>query len=144
MNKMNTNKKKVLDQLQKSKGTITTACINSGISRTSFYEYYNQDAEFRANVIDIQEASIDHVEGKLMEKIDEGDTTAIIFYLKTKGRKRGYSERLALDEMIKLIQVNGIDYSMLTDETIQELIGSGKNVLELLTTPKSNFPDWLR
>jgi hypothetical protein len=36
---------------------------------------------------------IDNAESKLYAKVVEGDTTALIFFLKTQGRSRGYVEK---------------------------------------------------
>ena len=38
--------------------------------------------------------NLDFAETMLMKHIREGDTTSLIFYLKTKGRERGYVERV--------------------------------------------------
>ena len=40
-----------------------------------------------------RENTLDFVESKLMKAIDDGNLTAIIFFLKTRGKSRGYSER---------------------------------------------------
>lgn len=86
-------KEKVLEFLEKNCGVISPACKGANISRFSFYQWLKDDKEFAEKVKQIQEASIDFVESKLYEKINDGDTTAIIFYLKTKGKQRGYSEK---------------------------------------------------
>ena len=42
---------------------------------------------------DAREDALDLAESKLMEAIRNGNLTAIIFFLKTRGKSRGYSER---------------------------------------------------
>jgi hypothetical protein len=43
---------------------------------------------------EIREVNIDFVESKLMELINKGQPSAIIFFLKCQGKERGYVERL--------------------------------------------------
>jgi hypothetical protein len=109
---MDTNKKTVLKALEESKGIVTDACKAVDMPRSTFYLWCSTDPEFKSAVDDIQELAIDYVEGKLFQKIegvkvasktDDEDNpivyslppsdTAIIFYLKTKAKKRGYIER---------------------------------------------------
>lgn len=74
-------------------GVIKYACEQVNISRRTFYNWLEADEEFRQAVEDVNEESVDFAENALKKKIREGDTTATIFYLKTKGKKRGYIER---------------------------------------------------
>lgn len=119
---MDNNKKKVLVALEIAKGIVTDACKATSVPRSTFYLWCKEDDEFKAAVDDIQEVAIDYVEGKLFEKIDgvqvatktneEGEPvvysqppsdTAIIFYLKTKGKKRGYIEKSEVDNNVNIV-----------------------------------------
>ena len=91
---MDTKKKNlVISMLEQSRGVVTIACKNAGVSRSAFYEMLKDDPEFAERVEDAKEQAIDHVESKLFNLIDNGDTGATIFFLKTRGKKRGYVER---------------------------------------------------
>ena len=92
-NKAEHTKKALLEALEKTLGGVTTACKKAGIGRTTFYEYYKSDSDFKQAVDELQDVALDFAESKLHEQIMEGNTSATIFYLKTKGKKRGYVER---------------------------------------------------
>ena len=87
------NKKNVLEALEKSFGIVTTACKTVGIGRTQFYQWLKDDQVFKEKVNDIQNVTLDMAESQLHKQILGGNTSATIFYLKTKGKKRGYVER---------------------------------------------------
>lgn len=86
-------KKNLLEALEKSLGIVTTACKIVGCARSTFYKYYKDDQDFRASVDELENLTLDFVESKLHKQIENDNTTATIFYLKTKGKKRGYVER---------------------------------------------------
>lgn len=92
MNKSEHKKKALLDALEKTLGVVTTACKQVGIGRTMFYEYM-KDTSFRKQVDDLQNVALDFAESQLHKQIQDGNTAATIFYLKTKGKNRGYIER---------------------------------------------------
>lgn len=86
-------KKLFLECFEKRLGIVSRSCEDAGISRQTYYRWMEQDKKFNERVTDILEKQIDFVENQLISNIQDGDTTAIIFYLKTKGKKRGYIER---------------------------------------------------
>jgi hypothetical protein len=103
-------KKTMLKALAKSRGIISTAAEAANIDRGTHYNWMANDPEYKAAVDAINEATIDFVESKLMQLIDGPTrevvtqmgietikeppvTAAAIFYLKTKGKSRGYVER---------------------------------------------------
>lgn len=98
----------MLKALDKSLGIVSTACKNVGINRSTHYEWLKIDPKYKQSVDDINEAAIEFVESELFENIKEGNVIAQIFYLKTKGKSKGYVEKTETEistksEGIKLI-----------------------------------------
>jgi hypothetical protein len=83
----------IIKAITDAKGNLTLAAKSLGCSRTTIHRYVNQYATVRAVYEEMNETAIDFVENRLMKAIDEGNITAIIFFLKTKARHRGYVER---------------------------------------------------
>lgn len=92
-------KEALLEALIKTMGIVTPACTLAGCSRDFYYDHYNNDPEFRRKADDLQEVALDFVESKLYESIQAGSDTATLFYMKTKGKKRGYGEDKAADKL---------------------------------------------
>jgi hypothetical protein len=90
-------KRAIVEAMEQSLGVVTTACRKVGIGRTTYYEYYNTDLKFKEEIDDLQNVALDFAESQLHKQIKDGNSTATIFFLKTKGKKRGYIERQELD-----------------------------------------------
>lgn len=97
MTKTDIKKKAMIQALEKSLGIVTNACKQAGISRQTHYEWMRKDLDYAAAVNDISDIALDFAESKLHEQIFEGSVPSIIFYLKTKGKARGYVERQEFD-----------------------------------------------
>lgn len=76
-----------------AQGLISVAARRLGVTRSTIYSAIKKHASVREAVEDARERTTDLAEGKLFSKISEGDMTAIIFYLKTQAKNRGYIER---------------------------------------------------
>lgn len=94
MNKQNsTLKKAMLEALEKSLCVVTTACKQVGIDRGTHYNWLKTDTEYAEQVKALENIVLDFAESQLHKQIMDGNTTATIFLLKTKGKGRGYIER---------------------------------------------------
>jgi hypothetical protein len=88
------NKEMLLVSLEKNLGIVSTACKEVGISRETFYKYLRNDPEFKSKVDEINEITLDFAESQLLKKIEEGSERSILFYMKYKARKRGYTDSI--------------------------------------------------
>ena len=86
-------KESLLKSLEQSLGVVTVACKKADIPRSTYYKWLKDDEVFAKNVKEIENVALDFAESQLHKQISENSTAATIFYLKTKGKKRGYIER---------------------------------------------------
>ena len=106
----------ILEALEKSLGVVTMACKSADVPRSTYYKWLKEDESFSKEVKDIENIALDFGESQLHKQIKDGNTSATIFFLKTKGKKRGYIERNELDltsgdEPIKInVNIKGIEY----------------------------------
>jgi len=112
MTKNDITKKAMVEALEKSLGIVTTACKSVGISRETHYRWLREDNNYKKEVEALADVAIDFAESQLHKQIKEGNSTATIFYLKTKGKKRGYIERQEIQtEEVKQFEVQVEDGS---------------------------------
>ena len=113
----------MIQALTSSLGNVTEAAEKIGIRRETHYAWLKDDAEYSAAVASLKNVALDFAESQL-KKLMEGaerqaltqngeivtikdapNTSAIIFYLKTQGKQRGYIERQELSTEIKSINI---------------------------------------
>ena len=83
----------VIEAIKEARGFVTVAASKLGCSRTTMYVYLKKYATAATALEDEREKRHDFVESKLMSAINGDNITAIIFYLKTQCKDRGYVER---------------------------------------------------
>lgn len=88
-----TKKKACIEAMRKCLGVVTQACKMSEIDRGTYYLWYNNDPDFKKQCDDCSEIALDFAESKLHKQIEDNIPTSTIFFLKTKGKNRGYIER---------------------------------------------------
>ena len=90
---MKPERKEMIDALIKHKGNVTRAAEEIDMNRENHYYWCHNDPEYKKAVDRVQEVALDFAEGKLFDGMDDMNMTAVIFYLKTRGKARGYIER---------------------------------------------------
>ncbi|MBQ6067942.1 MAG: hypothetical protein IJK84_00425 [Bacteroidales bacterium] len=111
-------RKAIADVYEKKAANMSATAIALGVSRTTLYEWREKDPKLDALMHEVEESLIDFTESKLLTQIKDDNMTAIIFHLKTKGKKRGYTE----GEEIEVKQTNDLDLSGLSDEELDTMM----------------------
>ena len=78
---------------ESSKGFVTVIADRLGVTPSYVYQLQKKFPTFRQAILDQREMMKDNAEGKLQSLINQENPTAIIFYLKTQAKDRGYVER---------------------------------------------------
>ncbi|MGI4884265.1 MAG: hypothetical protein ACRYFR_04830 [Janthinobacterium lividum] len=113
-------KKRLLAALRASLGVVETACNNAKVARSNHYHWLKKDPKYAAAVTEVADVAVDFGE-TMLHKLMRGytlddtkvflnsdskqpilvpikkhigsDAASVIFFLKTKGKARGYVER---------------------------------------------------
>lgn len=120
MSKVEQNKKRLLSAMEKYNGIVSAACKAAKISRTTYYGYINKDPEFKKQIDDIENIALDYVESKLFKLIEELNPASILFYLKCKGKKRGYIEKQEIEHSGK-VDNGGVNINVMKDSDVKEV-----------------------
>ena len=104
----------IADALTRAKGFVSVAAKNLGCADATVRNYIDRYAICKQAVVDAREQMIDIAEGRLYQNINEGDNTAIIFFLKTQAKHRGYIEK----SVTEVTGTNGgpVEVATLTNE----------------------------
>lgn len=89
--------KAFLEAYDKSLSNISVACKQIGISRNTFYDWCKKYPDFNEKINEFDEGILDFAETMLMKNIREQKEASIFFFLKTKGKSRGYIEKQELE-----------------------------------------------
>jgi hypothetical protein len=78
-----------IKELGTTLGIVSLAMQRTGVTREEF-EGWKENKFFMNELKNVNDMSLDYVENRLLQQINQGELSAIQFYLKTKGKKRGY------------------------------------------------------
>ena len=102
--------KELLAAIEGCRGIISTVAARLHVGWHTAERAINDSEKAREAMSDEEETTLDFVEGKAIQRINEGDGAMIRFYLATKGKKRGYTydEKMEADESAEDNNVNVI------------------------------------
>jgi hypothetical protein len=84
---------RVIEAIKGSGGIMSTIARRLEVSWHTAYKYTHNSEAARQALADEEERTIDLAESTLLKSIETGNTQDAKWYLSTKGKHRGYSER---------------------------------------------------
>jgi hypothetical protein len=84
---------KIIEALQQNAGLMAPAARALGVSRNSLMIRIAKEPELRKVRDEAVEIMLDIAEGHLMNGIRSGDKKDVRYFLRTRGRNRGYGDR---------------------------------------------------
>lgn len=79
--------------LYDKRGNVSAVARSFEISRNAVYKRINKSVKLQNALKESRETMLDNAETELYDQALSGNTTALIFLLKTQGKGRGYVER---------------------------------------------------
>ena len=123
------------EALKRTGGIRTNAALLLKCSPSTIKRYIDRSEALARIEGEVVEQIIDLAESRLVDPINNGNLTAIMFYIKTKGKHRGYTERHQVEGKDGgPVEINArLDFSGLTPAGIRFL----QDVVQALHQPDS-------
>ena len=96
--------------LHNREGDISKACYDLGMSRSTYRRWIDEDEEFAEICADVGEGLIDMTEGMLIKNIRKGKSSDIKLMLTTRGRNRGYGEKVEVEHTGVIAHAHGVKW----------------------------------
>lgn len=81
--------------LYEARGKVSIAARKLGTTVRVVIGFIEREEICQVAIQEAEEMLLDFTEAKLFQKIKAGDIASIIFYLRTKGKQRGFTEKMA-------------------------------------------------
>lgn len=108
--------------IRESQGLVTSAARRLGVCAKTVHRAISRWASVREALEESRERLLDLTEAKLVQQINEGNMTAIIFYLKTQGKKRGYVEHIIDATLVQIVhKISSSQLEILDDRELDRL-----------------------
>ncbi len=85
---------KLIEAIQLHNGNLAAVARTLKASRSGIYKRLKQLPSAQEALKDARETMLDEAEATLYQDALTGNTTALIFFLKTQGKSRGYTEKV--------------------------------------------------
>lgn len=122
------------EAIRKSHGILAGAAAMLGCSRATVHKFVNRYQSCRDAYTEESETLVDFAEQQLYKEVQDRNITAIIFTLKTKGRKRGWVERQ------EIVTANVDDIDAAIESELARLAGKRKVTAAAPATGASASP----
>lgn len=119
---------RIAEALRLTGGIYTAAAAKLGCAPNTVKNYVLRHPELQAVLEEVREGTLDLAEGQLLKAMGDGDLKAVIFYLKCKGKHRGYVERQEMAVAVGAqlaVKLEPDDLRKMTDEQLEALANDG-------------------
>ena len=109
----------IRDALDKTGGFLTLAAQRIGCSVRTIQRRVSAKADLQKALVEISDKKLDIAESSLMRAVQNGEAWAVCFYLKCKGKGRGYIERqeVAVADSGKDLEIAETDLDKIINES---------------------------
>ncbi len=92
---------KIKAALMECGGRVSDAAQRLGCDPHELRIRIERSPHLQKTLENIREDQVDMAESRLLERIDKGELSAITFFLKCQGRRRGWLEKQVMDQAVQ-------------------------------------------